>query len=212
MLIFPQVLKAGFVLGGSGGNGVLLVRDAKTGGWVGPAFYTMGSASLGFQAGASSAEVVMIINSQKALDSLYSNKVKLGGDASVGDRPQGRRAPASRSTPTSSSTRRSRARSPAWRSTARCSTCASALNTGYYGTKVTPVEILVKQEQQAGSRQRCSGGEEGRDVSEGSGASALRAAVAASAGRRVRADQLPLAGRLLAEPVDALRLVARRRR
>ena len=55
VLIFPQVLKAGFVLGGSGGSGVLLVRDAKTGGWVGPAFYTMGSASLGFQAGASSA-------------------------------------------------------------------------------------------------------------------------------------------------------------
>ena len=89
VLIFPQVLKAGFVLGGSGGSGVLLVRDTKTGKWIGPAFYTMGSASLGFQAGASAAEVVMIINSQKALDSLYASKVKLGGDASVAIGPKG---------------------------------------------------------------------------------------------------------------------------
>jgi lipid-binding SYLF domain-containing protein len=52
VLIFPQVLKAGFVLGGSGGSGVLLARDAASGAWTGPAFYTMGSASIGFQAGA----------------------------------------------------------------------------------------------------------------------------------------------------------------
>src|SRR3982750_2708329 len=61
VLIFPEILKAGFILGGSGGSGVLLVRDDKTGDWVGPAFYTMGSASLGFQVGASAAEVVMIV-------------------------------------------------------------------------------------------------------------------------------------------------------
>ena len=58
VLIFPQVLKAGFVLGGSGGSGVLLIRDAATGAWTGPAFYTMGSASIGFQAGAQAAEMV----------------------------------------------------------------------------------------------------------------------------------------------------------
>lgn len=89
VLIYPQVLKAGFILGGSGGSGVLMVRDEKTGKWFGPAFYTMGSASLGLQAGASSAEVLMVINSQKALDSLLTNKVKLGGDASVALGPKG---------------------------------------------------------------------------------------------------------------------------
>lgn len=83
VLIFPQILKAGFVLGGSGGSGVLMVRDEKTGSWSGPAFYTMGSASFGFQAGASSAEMVMLVHTQKALDSLFSSKVKLGADASV---------------------------------------------------------------------------------------------------------------------------------
>ena len=83
VLIFPQVVKAGFILGGAGGTGVLLARDGDAGAWAGPAFYTRGSASLGLQAGAVSAEMVMLVNSQKALDSLRKNKIKLGADASV---------------------------------------------------------------------------------------------------------------------------------
>jgi lipid-binding SYLF domain-containing protein len=51
VLIYPQVVKAGFVWGGSGGTGVLLVKDAKTGEWSQPAFYTMGSVSWGLQIG-----------------------------------------------------------------------------------------------------------------------------------------------------------------
>ena len=82
-LVFPQVLRAGFFIGGSGGNGVLLVHDSTSGAWHGPAFYTLAVASLGLQAGASSGEMVMLINSQKTLDSLYANKLKLGVDASV---------------------------------------------------------------------------------------------------------------------------------
>jgi lipid-binding SYLF domain-containing protein len=69
VMIFPQVLKAGFVVGGSGGSGVLMVHDEVTGRWSDPAFYTMGGASLGLQAGASAAEVLMVVSSQKALDS-----------------------------------------------------------------------------------------------------------------------------------------------
>lgn len=83
VLIFPQVLKAGFFLGGSGGSGVLMARDAATGQWAGPAFYTMGSASIGLQAGAASAEMVMVVHSQKALESLYANKLTLGSDATA---------------------------------------------------------------------------------------------------------------------------------
>lgn len=89
VLVFPNVLKAGFVLGGSGGSGVLLVRDPASKRWTGPAFYTMGEASLGFQAGASAAKVVMVVRSQKALESLYKNKLKLGADASVAIGPKG---------------------------------------------------------------------------------------------------------------------------
>lgn len=89
VLIFPEVLKAGLLLGGFGGSGVLLARDQATGAWHGPAFYTMGGASFGLQAGASAAEIVMVVGSQKALDSLYTNKLKLGGDASVALGPKG---------------------------------------------------------------------------------------------------------------------------
>src|SRR4051812_1986164 len=145
VLIFPQVLKAGFILGGSGGSGVLLVRDAKTGNWIGPAFYTMGSASLGFQAGASAAEVVMIVNSQKALDSLYSNKLKLGGDASVALGPKGVGSGAAL-------TADFIVYATVQGAFAGLSVDGSvldvrqSLNAGYYGKSATPVEILVKQE------------------------------------------------------------------
>jgi len=83
VLIFPKVLKAGFILGGSGGTGVLMVRDEKTGRWVGPAFYTVASAGFGLQAGVSSAQTLVLVNTQKALDSLYKSKVQVGADASA---------------------------------------------------------------------------------------------------------------------------------
>ncbi len=145
VLIYPEVLKAGFILGGSGGSGVLLVRDAKTGGWIGPAFYTMGSASLGFQAGASAAEMVMVINSQKALDSLYTNKVKLGGDASVALGPKGAGTGGSM---TADFIVYSKAKG-AFAGIAVDGSVLDVrqgLNAGYYGKPVTPVDILVKHD------------------------------------------------------------------
>jgi len=144
VLIFPQVLKAGFILGGSGGSGVLLVRDAKTGNWTGPAFYTMASASLGFQAGASAAEVVMIVNSQKALDSLYSNKVKLGGDASVALGPKGVGSGAALNADFI-------VYATVQGAFAGLSIDGSvldvrqSLNSGYYGKKTSPVDVLARR-------------------------------------------------------------------
>lgn len=89
VLIFPEVLRAGFLLGGSGGNGVLMVRDARSGAWLGPAFYTIGSASLGLQVGASTAQMLMLVNNEKALDTLYGSRLKLGADASAAIGSQG---------------------------------------------------------------------------------------------------------------------------
>ena len=54
LLIVPNLLKAGFILGGSGGSGVLVARDAKTGNWSQPAFYTVGSVTFGLQIGGGS--------------------------------------------------------------------------------------------------------------------------------------------------------------
>ena len=89
LLIVPNLLKAGFILGGSGGSGVLVARDAKTGNWSQPGFYTLGSVTFGLQVGGEAAEVIMMIRTQKALDALYTTDFKLGGDASVAAGPVG---------------------------------------------------------------------------------------------------------------------------
>jgi len=89
LLIMPRVLKAGFVWGGSGGEGVLVVKDEKTGAWSQPVFYIIGSVSFGPQIGAQEAEVIMLAMSQKAIDTLYSSSFKFGGDISVVAGPEG---------------------------------------------------------------------------------------------------------------------------
>jgi SH3 domain-containing YSC84-like protein 1 len=89
LVIIPELMKAGFFLGGSGGSGVLIVRDEEKNDWSQPAFYTLGSASLGVQFGGEIAEVVMLVQTQKGLQSLYSSSFKLGGDASITAGPVG---------------------------------------------------------------------------------------------------------------------------
>ena len=89
LLIIPELIKAGFVFGTSGGRGVFLVRNEKTRQWNGPAFYMIGSVSLGFQIGVKKSEVVMMIMSPKGLDPLYGSSFKFGGEASVAAGPVG---------------------------------------------------------------------------------------------------------------------------
>src|SRR5262245_32600815 len=83
VLIAPQIAKAGLIIGGSGGHAVVVAHDPKSGKWVGPAFYTLATASIGFQAGISVSEVVTLVMTEKGLATLLSDSVKLGGDASV---------------------------------------------------------------------------------------------------------------------------------
>jgi lipid-binding SYLF domain-containing protein len=89
VMIAPEVAKAGFIFGGSGGRAVTLAHDAHSGKWGGPAFYTMATASVGFQAGISVSEVVTLVMTEKGLNSLLAPSVKLGGDASVAAGPIG---------------------------------------------------------------------------------------------------------------------------
>jgi lipid-binding SYLF domain-containing protein len=89
VMISPALLKAGFIFGGSGGRAVVLARDAKSGKWVGPAFYTMATASVGFQAGVQVSEALTLVMTDKALNSLLATSVKLGADASVAAGPVG---------------------------------------------------------------------------------------------------------------------------
>jgi len=89
VVVAPQIAKAGFILGGSGGRAVVVARDAKSGKWVGPAFYTLATASIGFQAGISVSEVVTLVMTNKGLNTLLADSVKLGGDAAVAAGPVG---------------------------------------------------------------------------------------------------------------------------
>jgi len=89
ILIVPQLLKAAFFVGGSGGSGVLLARDEKTGEWSEPAFYTVGSGSFGLQFGAEASEVVLLIMTQRGVEALLTSTLKLGGDVSVAIGPVG---------------------------------------------------------------------------------------------------------------------------
>ena len=142
VMIYPQVLKAGFVLGGSGGTGVLLVKDAKTGAWSNPAFYAMGAVSFGLQAGGESAEVILLVMSQKGVDSLLTNKFKLGADASIALGPVGSGAKAELADFYSFS--KSKGLYAGMNLTGSVIDVRDGLNKAYYGQETTPVDILVK--------------------------------------------------------------------
>jgi len=89
IIIFPSVVKGGFVFGGSGGHGVFLARDEKTGAWSEPAFYTMGALSWGLLAGIQKSEVILLVRTERALESLYTSSFKLGTDVSIATGPVG---------------------------------------------------------------------------------------------------------------------------
>jgi lipid-binding SYLF domain-containing protein len=91
--IIPHVVKAGFVIGGRGGHGIVLAKE-KDGRWSEPVFVNLGGASVGFQAGVESTDVVLVFRNRKSLDRLLEGKGKitLGADASISAGPLGRDA------------------------------------------------------------------------------------------------------------------------
>ncbi|WP_142849217.1 lipid-binding SYLF domain-containing protein [Telmatospirillum sp. J64-1] len=81
VLIVPSLLKAGFILGGEYGNGVLLVRN--NGGWSYPAFYTVAGGSLGLQVGVQDSQVMFLIMSDRGLQAVMNNEFKVGAEIGV---------------------------------------------------------------------------------------------------------------------------------
>jgi len=90
VLIFPSLVKGGVVIGGEGGDGVLIVRDAQRG-WSNPAFYTLAAGSLGLQLGGQVSEAVFTVMSDRAVNALIDNQMKFGGDMSLAAGPSGKR-------------------------------------------------------------------------------------------------------------------------
>jgi SH3 domain-containing YSC84-like protein 1 len=144
VLIYPQVLKAGYILGGSGGTGVFLAREGKTEVWSEPAFYTMGSVSFGLQIGGEAAEVVVLVMSQKGVDSLLTSKFKLGGDTSIALGPVGAGAKAN-ITADFISFAKTKGLYAGLNLDGSYLDVRESLNKAYYGKEATPVDIIVKK-------------------------------------------------------------------
>jgi lipid-binding SYLF domain-containing protein len=87
--IVPQLLRGAFIFGGAGGSGVYLMRDAKTGKWSDPAFFTMGSASFGLQIGGDASEIILLAMTNAGAETFLNTSFNLGGDVSVAAGPVG---------------------------------------------------------------------------------------------------------------------------
>lgn len=94
IFIVPQMLRGGFIIGGSGGSGMLVAQDQITGEWSYPAFYTMGSVSFGLQIGADASEIILMVMTDKGINAMLSTEFKLGGDVAVAAGPVGATAKA----------------------------------------------------------------------------------------------------------------------
>jgi len=93
LAIIPGVIKAGFIVGGRGGKGILVVHDAD-GGWSNPSFISFAGGSIGWQIGAQSADIILVFRTKRSVDNLMKGKFTLGADASVAAGPVGRQVEA----------------------------------------------------------------------------------------------------------------------
>jgi lipid-binding SYLF domain-containing protein len=91
--VVPDVLKVGFVFGGRRGEGLISVKTPD-GTWSNPSFVVLGGGSIGFQAGVSKTDVILVFRTQRGVDSIVNGKFTIGADASAAAGPVGRTAAA----------------------------------------------------------------------------------------------------------------------
>jgi lipid-binding SYLF domain-containing protein len=143
LIIAPEIVKAGFIFGGSGGRALVVARDPGSGRWVGPAFYVMATGSIGFQAGIAVSEGVTLVMTNKGLNSLLATSFKMGGDASVAAGPVGAGA---KSDIVADLITFNRAKGVygGLNFDGTVVTAADDWNQAYYGKRVLPPDILVR--------------------------------------------------------------------
>ena len=149
ILIIPNLVKAGFIFGGSGGSGVLLRNNAASKElgvsnieWSYPAFYSMGSVTWGLQIGVEAAEVVMLVMNDRGMDALLTSKLQLGTGASITAGPVGSGAQVA----TADILQFSRSKGLFGGLTLEGAVVnpRNEQSSDYYGKPVTPMDILVK--------------------------------------------------------------------
>jgi lipid-binding SYLF domain-containing protein len=90
--VFPSTVRAGFIVGGMRGRGIISARTE--GGWSGPGFLTLTGGSFGLQIGGQAADIILVVNNRRGLENLVANQFTLGADAAVAAGPVGRDAKA----------------------------------------------------------------------------------------------------------------------
>src|ERR1700752_3246929 len=96
VIVFPNLMKAAFVVGAQYGRGAMVCRtgDKFRGPWGAPAMYALEGASIGFQIGGEGTDLILLVMNDRGMESILSSKVKLGADASIAAGPKGRGASA----------------------------------------------------------------------------------------------------------------------
>jgi len=89
--IIPNVTTAGFIFGGTGGAGIITVKDEK-GRWSNPIFVNLSGGSFGLQVGAKSSDIVLVFMNQRAVRTILRQSFNLGGDVGVAAGPVGSNA------------------------------------------------------------------------------------------------------------------------
>ena len=141
VMIAPEIAKAGFIIGGSGGRALLVYNNG--GKWTGPAFYALATASVGFQAGISVSEAVTLVMTEKGMNSLLASTMKIGGDASVAAGPVGAGAKADIVADLVQFSR-SKGVYGGLNLDGTVVHVSEDWNTAFYGKKVLPPDILIK--------------------------------------------------------------------
>lgn len=143
LLIVPQSLKGAFLVGGSGGSGVLITQDSETGQWGYPAFYTLGSISVGLQIGAESSEVILMVMTERGMEKLLTSSFKLGADVTLAAGPVGGKAAAA--TADVLSYARSKGAFAGVSLDGAIVKTRDKRNEEYYGTAVSPTDIIIRK-------------------------------------------------------------------
>ena len=143
ILIVPTLVKGGFIIGGSGGSGVLMVRLDDGQSFSQPAFYTMGSVTIGLQIGGEVSEIALLLMTDDAVDSFLTTSAKLGGDVSIAAGPVGIGAKAQIVDVLAFS--RTQGLYGGLNLEGAVVDVRDEWNRDYYGRKVRPRDILVRQ-------------------------------------------------------------------
>ena len=145
LFVVPRYGRGAILIGVASGRGVLLTRDEKTGSWSHPAFYSLGSVSVGLQGGGDVTELLIVVRTDRGLSSFYEASFALGGDFSIATGPVGAGAKAEGIMADMYAYARSKGLFAGISLEGAKISILDDWNGAYYGAGTEPEDILVKE-------------------------------------------------------------------